>query len=385
MPKITFYPLGNADCILIDLQSEEKVLFDYAHTRDPDDADDLRCDLPTELRSTLGDRDYFDVVAFTHLDKDHYTGATEFFYFEHIKKYQGDVDGKPRIKMTTMWVPAAVITEKLSADDDPEAKAIQKEARERFKAGKDIRIFSRPERLREWCEENSIDFDDVKRLVTNAGTLTPEFTLEEDGAEFFVHSPFAKRLDEETVEDRNEDSLLFHATFLCGDTETKAIFAADAPHDALADIVNITESKGNRERLEWHVIKLPHHCSYLSLGPEKGDDKTEPVEEVKRLYEKYGQDAGIIVSTSNPIPEKGTDDEKADDPPHRQAANYYRDAAREHKGTFKVTMEHPDSSSPQPLHIQICSGGHSLLAADGSRASQKFTRITPRQKPRGYA
>ena len=89
----------------------------------------------------MGDITSFDVVAFTHLDKDHYNGATEFFYFDHIKKYQGDVNGLQRFTMSKLWVPSAIITEKLPATADEEAKAIQYEARERFKNKKGIRVF----------------------------------------------------------------------------------------------------------------------------------------------------------------------------------------------------------------------------------------------------
>ena len=42
-----------------------------------------------------------------------------------------------------------------------------------------------------------------EHLITDAGQLIPGFTLENDGAEFFVHSPFAWRQDEKTVIDRN--------------------------------------------------------------------------------------------------------------------------------------------------------------------------------------
>ena len=57
--------------------------------RDPDNEDDLRCDLEQELRDDLkdSDRDYYDVVAFTHLDEDHYKRAAEFFWLKHAKKY----------------------------------------------------------------------------------------------------------------------------------------------------------------------------------------------------------------------------------------------------------------------------------------------------------
>src|ERR1700722_3571471 len=136
MPKVTFFPQDNADPAVIDLANGEKVLFDYADRRNPDDEDDKRIDLPTELRKDLGTRDYYDVVAFSHLDQDHYDGMTEFFYLDHDKSYQGKLNGKPRIKMNVMWVPAAVITEDL---EEEESKIIQAEARYRLKQKKGIR------------------------------------------------------------------------------------------------------------------------------------------------------------------------------------------------------------------------------------------------------
>src|SRR5690606_4456366 len=127
MHKMTFFPLGNADCCRIDLECGRTILVDFAATCSPDDDDDPRCDLPELLRADLKEckRDYYDVVAFTHLDRDHFCGSTEFFHLEHAKKYQGD----GRIKMNTMWVPAALITEK--APDDDEACVLQREARHR--------------------------------------------------------------------------------------------------------------------------------------------------------------------------------------------------------------------------------------------------------------
>ena len=109
----------------------------------------------------------------------------------------------------------------------------------------------------------------------------------------------------------------------------------------ISDIVDITRSKGNDHRLEWDIAKLPHHCSYLSIGPEKGKNKTKAVEQVKWLYKDQGQDGAIAVSTSKPIPDAGTDEDKDDQPPHRQAAEYYKEVATDLRGQFVVTMEHP--------------------------------------------
>src|SRR2546426_4472966 len=140
MPKVTFFPLGNADCCLVDLQGGQKLLFDFANQRDPNNQSDLRIDLPAALLNNLkeANRDYFDVVAFTHLDADHIQGASQFLYLEYAKQYQG----AGRIKAKTLWVPAAVIIEESCED---EARIMQKEARHRLKEGRGIRVFSRPE------------------------------------------------------------------------------------------------------------------------------------------------------------------------------------------------------------------------------------------------
>jgi hypothetical protein len=139
MPKVTFYPIGNADSCRIDLVGGEKLLFDYADMRCPGDATDTRIDLPAELRKDLdaAQRDFYEVVAFTHLDTDHIAGATEFFYLRHARRYQG----AGRIKIDELWVPAFVITEEGCSD---EARVIQAEARYRLKQGEGIRVFSRP-------------------------------------------------------------------------------------------------------------------------------------------------------------------------------------------------------------------------------------------------
>jgi hypothetical protein len=371
---MTLYPVGNADCCRIDLESGKKLLFDFAATRDPDDDDDPRCDLPKELRDDLAacGRDSFDVVAFSHLDRDHFQGATDFFHLDFAKKYQGD----DRIKMDVMWVPAALITEQ--SPDDDEARILQKEARYRFRKGEGIRVFSRPERLRKWCEKNDIKLDDRLHLITNAGGLVPEFTMGIDKVEFFVHSPFAVRQDENTVEDRNEDSLVLQVTFEVDGVQTKALLLADSTHDVLALIVDITKAKENDHRLEWDIAKLPHHCSYLSIGPEKGKDKTDPVEQVDWLFGEKGQDGAIAVSTSKPIPAAGSDEDDDPQPPHRQAAAFYKGVVGGLDGQFVVTMEHHSTKAPKPVVIEIGSGKATLKKSALGAAYVATSRRAPR-------
>ena len=113
MHKLTFFPLGNADCCRMDLQDGRKLLIDYAATRDPDDDNDRRCDLPTLLRQDLDEagKAHFDIVAFTHLDEDHYKGVSDFFYLEHAAKYQDE----DRVRIEELWAPAGLLLEELGA------------------------------------------------------------------------------------------------------------------------------------------------------------------------------------------------------------------------------------------------------------------------------
>lgn len=352
MPKLTFFPLGNADCCRIDLKDGEKMLFDFAAVRDNSDKNDRRIDLPKELRADLkaANRNHFEVVALTHLDKDHYTGASEFFYLEHAKKYQGS----DRVRINTLWVPAAAIVEQNLEEE--EARVLQREARFRLKEGKGIRVFSRPEALKDWLKTQGLTVKDRAHLITDAGQVVPGYSTATQGVEFFAHSPFASRPEDGSLVDRNRESIVLQATFVCGSTPTKLILGSDVDHEALADIVNITVAKGNQARLEWDVFKIPHHCSYLSLGPEKGKDKTQPDSEVRWLYEKQGRNRAIAVSSSKPIP---AGDEIQ--PPHKQAAAYYREVAKGLSGQFIVTMEHPSASKPDKVEVTICNSGATVL------------------------
>lgn len=345
MHKVTFFHLGNADCSRIDLEGGEKILFDYAAMRCADDEDDLRADLPKELRDDLknANRDYYDVVAFTHLDRDHICGSSDFFYLEHAAKYQGE----GRIKIQELWVPAAAIVEEGCEDED---KVIRAEARHRLKVGKGIRVFSRPDKLKDWLKSQGLTFESRAHLITDAGQLIPGFSLTDQKVEFFVHSPFATRMNgNDGLVDRNIDSLVVQATFASDGVLTRLFLGSDIDHDALRDIVKVTRAKKREERLANDITKICHHCSYTALGPEKGATKTEPIAEVKWMLEDNLPSNAILISTSKPIPVDDSDNQ----PPHRQAAAYYEECAESVTGQFKVTMEHPSKSKPEPLVVEI--------------------------------
>ena len=367
MHKLTFYPLGNADCCLIDLENGQKILFDYADVRDPDDDDDLRIDLPEKLREDLEEakKDTYDVVAFTHADADHTKGLSEFFYLEHAKEYQDE----ERIKIKTLWVPAAIILETSPSTEDH--RVLRQEARYRLKKGEGIRVFSKPELLEEWLKKQELKLKDREHLITNAGQTIPGYSKSSEGVEFFVHAPFSESIDGKEIE-RNKASLVVQAAFKIENVETLLIMGADVNHEVWNDIVRVTKHYNREDRLKWDVFKISHHCSYTALSDSKGTTKTIPVEKVKWLFEQ-GQDKAILVSTSDPIPTTNTTQ-----PPHRQAANYYKGVAEDINGEFKVTMEHPKESAPEPLIITIDSSKATIVEQSISAATLITSQTAPR-------
>jgi hypothetical protein len=366
--RLTIYNLGNADSCWIELASGRQMLFDYANMRDSKNPNDRRADLPRLLREGLGGRTAFDVVAFTHADNDHVCGAAEFFYLEHSAAYQGG----DRIRINELWVPAAFIIESRN-DLGTDARALQAEARHRLIRGIGIRVFSRPDRLADWLANRGLRIADRAHLITDAGQLVPGYTLNTEGIEFFIHSPFAHRLDNGQVLDRNDGSLVFQATFCTMAEPVRLILSADISHELLTELIGITRAHQRDDRLVWDVFKLPHHCSYKSLSAEKGMNETTPDEPIQWLFERQGQLRGIIISTSDPIPTVDTDQ-----PPHRQAANYYRRIARERGYEFIVTMEHPSVLYPEPLVITIDHTGATLQKRNRSSG----TVLTSQQAPR---
>ena len=248
-------------------------------------------------------------------------------------------------------------------------------------------MFSRPGRLVAWLTSQGLTLESVRHCIVNAGETVPDFSLSRDGVEFFVHAPYAWRMNAEdqsnAPEDRNGNCLVFQARFVVDGTRTDVLFAADIDHVNWQEIVRTTRRKKRHEepeaRLNWNVAKLPHHSSYTGLGPERGTTKTEPVAEVAELYETYQQGAGLIVSSSKPVPSAGTVEDSDKQPPHRQAATYYKEdpLAGEH-WRFLVTMEQPSRKAPRPLVLTIDHRGavHEKSVASGARSATES--VTPR-------
>lgn len=356
--KVIFYPVGNGDTSQIVLYNGRRVLFDFCHRDKSEDDDTPEIDLKKRLRDELAKakRNDFDVVAFTHADKDHIQGSTDFFWLHHAEKYQGG----DRIKIRQLWMPAAMLMEEATNDQQSEEFVIlRQEGRHRLLEGKGILVFSRPKLLIDWLHEKLRERGEPPsardHLFIDAGKIVPGFTLADDGVEFFCHSPFIKHCDDGDII-RNMAALVFNVRFDADGARFDYLEVGDADWEALEDIVRATKWHKNDDRLDWDLYNIPHHCSYLALNDEKGENETAPKPLVKELL-LHGKRDAYIVSCSLPIPDS-RDAYKQVQPPHIQARKAYERHLKEVGGRkFLATMEEPNASRPEPIEFEItCSG-----------------------------
>lgn len=375
MHKVIFYPVQNGDTSQIILSNGKRLLFDFRHLKIGEDDDEPAIDLKDQLKAELANarRDYYDVLALTHGDKDHISHSTEFFELWHAAKYQGN----GRIKANELWVPAAMLLESSTIDQRSAEFVIwRREAQYRLREGKGIRVFSKPEMLKTWLEKNGLTLESRRHLITDAGQTVPGYSLASDGVEFFCHSPFVKHVDEGD-DLRNDASLIFQVRFEVAGVQTNYLAVGDSTCDVLEDIVHITKWHGNADRLKWNLFNIPHHCSHHALNSEKGEKETIPLPLVEELL-LYGQREAYLVSSSKPIP-NSREAYQQKQPPHIQARNCYEQYLKQVGGRrFIVTMEEPNTRKPQPLEFQITSAGVNLNTSTSSGVNIIVSSPAPR-------
>jgi hypothetical protein len=155
---------------------------------------------------------------------------------------------------------------------------------------------------------------------------------------------------------------------------TKLLLGSDVDNDSWTDIVKITKLKKNEHRLAWDFFHVSHHSSYLAIGPEKGVNETVPNAEVKWLIETQGNDRCRIISPSDVI--AGFDTIQ---PPHKQAAAYYKRITHSKNGAYFVTMEHPEKAKPDELTFEIDAYACAKLKIkEVASAAFAFGSATPR-------
>jgi hypothetical protein len=360
MHSVTFYPVGNGDTSLIETKSGKLILMDFYQRQSSTDPTKPEFDVAAALRAKLvaADRNYLDVVAFTHADLDHINGSTNVFHLEHAKTYQGD----GRIVIKELWVPAALLLE-IENDDvgSEELMVWGREARHRLKHKTGIKVFSHPAELTDLITLWDMPVAEIAELIVDAGTVLNTFTLQHDGVEFFVHSPWMQRCDESSAGNkgwRNGAALVFNVRFNAQGQLFDYLVIGDATTHVLDDLVSTTQRKNRADRLQWDLLHIPHHCSYLALADigYKGSYATEPTAKVKELL-NMGKKGSYMICSSEAF-QSGKAAEAAIHPPHIQARRTYEAYLQAVGGqALIVTGEHGGIQQPFPVVVQIKKSG----------------------------
>jgi len=358
--KVTFYPVSNGDTSQIVLTNGRRIMMDFHHRTCGEDEKSPHIDLIKHLRAEFkaAGRDYVDVMAFTHADLDHICGFSDFFELQHSSTYQGG----ERIKIKELWVPAAVLLEPATKDQkQDDFYILRQEARYRLKKGEGIKVFSKPDAVRKLLSDVDISIESREHCFVDAGTIVDSFSLEADGVEFFVHSPFVAHVDGTDFE-RNIASLIFNVRFVVGGYQCDYLAVGDTEYETLGQIVEITQAHNNDDRLAWDLFNIPHHCSFHALGPEKGEKETTPDVGMETILNAGKSDA-YLVSSSRPIPNVKESYEQVQ-PPHIQARKTYERYVNKVGGReMLVTMEYLNGFYPEPMVFEISEKGLSLATA----------------------
>jgi hypothetical protein len=367
--KITFYPVGNGDCDLIEFANGTKMMIDCnfrsASEEEDNDQYDVVSDLlDNKLTTKKHGLPFLPTFVLTHPDEDHCRGFEDKFFIdknpevEKDKPSQEDKDTK-KILIGELWYSPRVFTEH-QKDLSSDAKAFKKEADRRMelykknspdanKDGNRIRILG-------YSDTDKLDGIPNERISAAGSTITEINGKTYSDLRIFVHAPFKDSIEND---DRNETSIVFQIRVDTSNKKDigKLIFGGDAAWRVWQKIQKKTK---NEENMKWNLMEAPHHCSYHFFAD---DRKNEPEQSsLDFLDKKDGK--GYIVSSSKFIAPSD------DNPPCQKAKNRYIEKL-DSEDYFRCTTEKIDGeASEKPVVFEVKDDGIHLVTDNGSKERQ---------------
>lgn len=353
--KITFYPVNNGDCNLIEFCDGAKMMIDckLSNKAEDDSNDDFNVinDLLTnKLKTKKHGLPYLDAFVLTHPDLDHCLGFKSKFYLKDPTRSEPtdkDKDDK-LILIGELWYSPRIFTEHTD-DLSDDAKAFKKEADRRMKLwksndsnknkpGNRIRIIG-------YADIDKLDGIPSDRISAAGDELNDMDGKERDKYRFFIHAPFKKDID---GDNRNETSIVMQIR-VDADSETdagKIIFGGDAEWRIWKKIM---EKTSDDKFLKWNLLETPHHCSYTFFADSRDDDPNQS--SLDFLDKREGK--GYIVSSSKTIKQN------SDNPPCKKAKNrYIEHLYRKNEDYFCCTSE---DDKHKPVIFEVTKSGISLF------------------------
>jgi beta-lactamase superfamily II metal-dependent hydrolase len=352
-----FWPVGCGDSTTVVIDDGVVLQIDLRHAESAEKEDDPKVAIIDELVKLLPKKNgkpFLPAFGVTHLDKDHISGFEEFL---------------SKVTIGDLWFTPRVLWEQDQDELCDDAKAFVKEAERRINklkadgkvgSGDRIRIIGFSKAL----EEHS---DIYKNLPEGSVTMPGSEFTSIDGEDYadhfraFVHAPFK----EDAEAERNRTSFALQVTLKDGDNELRALIFGDLAYKGLRQIFD----RSKDDDLSWDLFLAPHHCS-KSVMYAKDEEKGETEESLKQDLlddiEEAACDGAYIIASSPPIPAK---DKEGANPPHRVAADRYRELIED--GHFVCTGDHPNAESPEPVVFEFDGEGYELRKTAEAKAVRK--------------
>ncbi|WP_243350074.1 hypothetical protein [Parabacteroides sp. FAFU027] len=373
--KIKFYPVGNADNVLIKGADDTTIIVDCQIKKSETDSNgvtnfDVKKDLIKELKKDSSNNPFVDLFVLSHPHLDHSLGFDTNYYTGNPQDYNDSNRKNEEIIIGEMWV-----TQRVFANDIcEEAVDIRKEAKRRRtlfetnpteadKYGNRLRI---------------IGYNDQDKTVEGLhyipGQLVSKFNGKTSGfISLFIHAPFkaslvASKLDD----DHNSASIAFQVRFSSvknGSIVSRLMMSGDSDHYVWQMIKDKSEEKGNQDKLTWDLFLAPHHCSWMFFNDTPYDKNKDPKDYALEVLD-YKTTGAEIISSSVEILDNDAN------PPCHQAKDEY--VAKVGKSHFRNTAVNKDKKAPQPIVYLIDEDGFTFEKMAESAASTVLTHSTPR-------
>ena len=354
--KLTFFPVGNGDMTLIELESGRSLLIDInirtaaddPDGDDPDVAAALRKHLP---RDTLG-RLYVDAFLLSHPDEDHCRGLRNHFHLGPVEEWSEDQD---KILIREMWSSPIVFRRAgryhtLCAD----AKAWNKEARRRVKYYRDGKKGADGERILILGEDEDGKTDDLHDILVKIDETFSRINGHEDESlNSQLLAPLPINDDEERLS-KNKSSTILNLSLSGGGDSDKCRFLIGGDAEVAIWETLWGRHSSNPDVLSYDVLLTPHHCSWRSLSYDSWSESGEKAKVCKEALNALSQSkaGATLVASSKPVADGDSD------PPCIRAKREYDEIAKECGGNFKCVGD----TSPETLLIEVGPNGPKLKA-----------------------
>lgn len=360
---LSFFPVGNGDMTLIELESGRKILIDLNIRAVADDPDDETPDVAEMLRDRLKRdtkrRRYVDALLITHPDKDHCTGLRKHFHLGPPNEWSARAD---KIFVREIWSSPMVFRRAsrnhVLCDD---AKAFNREARRRVQRFREARgEVIDGDRILILGEDEDRKTDDLKPILIYVDQAFSRVNGQNDRsmtARLLGPLPKEEDDDEEVLSKNNSSTILQFSLAGAGNhvaDKCRFLTGGDAE-------VAIWEKLWQRHRwryewLSYDILQAPHHCSWHSLSHDSWSELGEKAEvcEDARNALSQARDGATIVASSDPIKDDGND------PPCIRARREYVGIVGNVNGSFRCVGEYPSEGSPGVMEFEVTRYGLKL-------------------------